>query len=107
MSAPVGAPAAQRDVREIPEAARQQADLVLPRSVSTAGLHWLKPKLVGEVAFTEWTNDGVVHHPSFQGMREDKRASEVVIERPVGEPGLKVYSHWLRSARPSRVSHEK
>ncbi len=42
--------------------------------------HWVKPVLVAEVAFTEWTTDGKVRHPSFQGLREDKRAEEVVRE---------------------------
>ena len=39
---------------------------------------WLKPVLVGEVAFREITTDGVMRQPSFQGMREDKSAKEVV-----------------------------
>jgi len=43
---------------------------------------WVKPKLVGEVAFTEWTDDGSVRHPSFQGLREDKKAQDVVREEP-------------------------
>lgn len=42
---------------------------------------WIEPKLVCEVAFTEWTGDGSMRHPSFQGMREDKDASEVRRER--------------------------
>ena len=41
---------------------------------------WVTPKLVGEVAFTEWTDDGSVRHPSFQGLREDKKAQDVVRE---------------------------
>ncbi|MBT2561633.1 DNA ligase D [Pedobacter sp. ISL-68] len=41
---------------------------------------WLKPELVCEVAFTEVTDDGVFRHPSFQGMRDDKKAKEVVRE---------------------------
>ena len=44
--------------------------------------HWVEPKLVAEVAFTEWTSDGRLRHPSFQGLREDKKATEVVRERP-------------------------
>lgn len=43
---------------------------------------WVTPKLVGEVAFTEWTDDGSVRHPSFQGLREDKKAQDVVREEP-------------------------
>jgi bifunctional non-homologous end joining protein LigD len=41
---------------------------------------WLKPELVCEVAFSEVTTDGVFRHPSFQGMRIDKKASAVVRE---------------------------
>jgi bifunctional non-homologous end joining protein LigD len=37
---------------------------------------------VAEVSFTEWTDEGTLRHPSFQGLREDKKASEVVRERP-------------------------
>ncbi len=47
-----------------------------------ANATWLKPELVCEVAFTEITSDGVFRHPSFQGMREDKKATEVVLEKP-------------------------
>ena len=43
--------------------------------------HWVKPRLVAEVAFTGWTEDGKLRHPSFQGLREDKPAREVVAEK--------------------------
>ncbi|KTD10622.1 DNA ligase D [Legionella gratiana] len=42
--------------------------------------HWLKPLLVCEVEFTQWTKDGLLRHPSFKGMRLDKKAIEVVRE---------------------------
>ncbi|MEO8126263.1 MAG: DNA ligase D [Bryobacteraceae bacterium] len=45
-------------------------------------VHWLKPSLLCEVAFTEWTKDGRIRHPSFQGLREDKNAAEVKQEMP-------------------------
>lgn len=44
--------------------------------------HWVKPILVAEAAFTEWTRDGKIRHPSFQGLREDKPATEIRRERP-------------------------
>ncbi len=44
--------------------------------------HWARPDLVGEVAFTEWTDDGRLRHPSFQGLRPDKAAAEVHRESP-------------------------
>ncbi|MXV53185.1 DNA ligase D [Pedobacter sp. HMF7647] len=46
-----------------------------------ANATWLKPELVCEVSFTETTSDGVFRHPSFKGMREDKKAKEVVREK--------------------------
>jgi bifunctional non-homologous end joining protein LigD len=45
-------------------------------------VHWVRPELVAEVAFTEWTGDGRLRHPSFQGMRRDKPARSVVREEP-------------------------
>jgi len=44
---------------------------------------WLKPELVCEVSFTEVTTDGVFRHPSFKGMRADKKATAVVREVPL------------------------
>jgi ATP-dependent DNA ligase len=43
-------------------------------------LCWLKPKLVAEVSFTEWTNYGLLRHATFHGLREDKEAQEVIRE---------------------------
>lgn len=45
---------------------------------------WAAPELVGEVEFTEWTTDGRLRHPSFQGLRADKAAKDVVDERKHG-----------------------
>ena len=44
------------------------------------GVHWVKPKLVAEIGFTEWTPEGKLRHPRFLGLREDKRPEEVVRE---------------------------
>ena len=45
----------------------------------------MKPELVGEVTFTEWTRDGTLRHPAFEGLREDKRARDVVREMPAND----------------------
>ncbi|MBB5711294.1 DNA ligase D [Sphingomonas xinjiangensis] len=50
------------------------------------GAHWLKPQLVAEVAFTEFTAENVVRHGSFLGLREDKQAKDVVPETPTALP---------------------
>ena len=68
---------------------RELIDLLAPLERSTpplearelaklAGVHWVRPKLVGEVRFTEWTNDAKLRHPSWKGLRRDKRPTEVV-----------------------------
>jgi len=56
---------------------------VKPKDPGLKRAVWTKPKLVGEVAFTEWTDEGSVRHPSFQGLREDKKPRDVVREEPV------------------------
>ncbi|WSS24373.1 non-homologous end-joining DNA ligase [Streptomyces sp. NBC_01190] len=46
--------------------------------------HWVAPELVAQVGFTEWTRDGMLRHPRFLGLRDDKRPAEVVREVPPG-----------------------
>jgi bifunctional non-homologous end joining protein LigD len=48
---------------------------------------WIKPKLVGEVKFTEWTRDGQMRHPAFVGLRDDKRAKDVIREKAIASKG--------------------
>ncbi|MFL6751956.1 MAG: DNA ligase D [Sphingomicrobium sp.] len=58
-----------------------KAAVEVPRA-DRKGAHWIKPELVAEIAFTEFTDDGILRHPSFIALREDKPASEVVRESP-------------------------
>jgi len=51
-------------------------------NVPGKGVHWVRPELVGQVAFTEWTPDGKLRHPRFEGLRDDKAPEDVVRERP-------------------------
>jgi DNA ligase D-like protein (predicted ligase) len=46
--------------------------------------HWVKPQLVAQVGFAEWTSAGRLRHPRFEGIRTDKKATDVVRERPRG-----------------------
>ena len=48
------------------------------------GVHWVRPKLVAEVGFEEWTDDGRLRQPRFEGLREDKSPRQVVKEVPGG-----------------------
>jgi bifunctional non-homologous end joining protein LigD len=50
------------------------------RAWTGARRHWVEPELVAEVRFSEWTADGRLRHPSFQGLRRDKLAADVVRE---------------------------
>lgn len=53
----------------------------VPRAIARTA-RWSRPDLVAEIAFTEFTGDGALRHPSFKGLRRDKPAREVVRERP-------------------------
>ncbi len=73
--------AAMTDLRERLDAlARDEATVKAPRAM-VRGARWVRPELVAEVAYAEVTPDNVLRHASFLGLREDKRASEVVLER--------------------------
>ena len=75
------------DLRHKLERLVQSSSPFATRPPGTARAHWVRPKLVGEVEFTEWTPDGRLRHPSWKGLREDKPAREIVRERPAGEDG--------------------
>jgi bifunctional non-homologous end joining protein LigD len=62
--------------------------LEVPRT-ALRGSTWIKPELVAEIAYTEFTSDGVLRHPSFLGLREDKAAKQVVLETPAHVPETK------------------
>ena len=64
---------------------------------------WVRPKLVAQVRFTEWTRDGKLRHPSFLGLREDKRPQDVRRERP--ETKGERRAPEKRAARTARLEH--
>lgn len=69
------------------ENARKTAPLTgVPRPMAR-GARWVSPKLVAEIAYTETTPDGILRHPSFLGLREDKPAEGIALERAM-EPTM-------------------
>ncbi|MFI8234701.1 non-homologous end-joining DNA ligase [Streptomyces sp. NPDC085900] len=50
--------------------------------VREARARWVRPELVAQIDFTEWTRDGMLRHPRFLGLRDDKKPADVVRERP-------------------------
>ncbi len=52
--------------------------------VANAPKHWVKPELIAQVRFAEWTRERYLRQPAFLGLRADKDPREVVIERPEG-----------------------
>ncbi len=71
-------------------------------SIGLVGITWVEPKLVAEIEYSEITRDGLLRHPVFRGLREDKPAKEVKREVP------KRIGRLAQPARPGRiVSHKK
>jgi bifunctional non-homologous end joining protein LigD len=69
--------AARMQALEVPEPPFRQDGL--PKRA-----RWVRPELVGQFAFSEWTRDGRLRHPRYLGLRDDKPAAEVVREVPAG-----------------------
>ncbi|QOY96266.1 DNA ligase D [Massilia sp. UMI-21] len=70
------------DIKERLEALRSDRSPFAPRAVPGRQHHWVKPVLVAEVSFSEWTSTGSVRHPVFQGLRQDKPARGITREEP-------------------------
>jgi len=65
---------------------RSSPTVQLPKGVSKKATHWVEPKLVAEIRYGNRTSDGILRHPSFQGLREDKPPEEVVYDPKSGAP---------------------
>lgn len=64
---------------------RSTNDCPFEGPIRVKGAHWVRPELVAAVSFTEWTRDGKLRHPRYQGLRDDKAAADV--RREVLRPG--------------------
>jgi bifunctional non-homologous end joining protein LigD len=73
--------------------------------------HWVKPQLVAEVSFGEWTRAGIIRHSVFHGLRTDKPASAIVREKTadtkrIARPGRAAAANRSHALNPSlRVTH--
>jgi len=81
----VGTGFSQRSLKELvqklaPLAVRSPSVDAPPPGADGRGVHWVRPELVAEVAFTGFTQDKLLRHPRFLGLREDKAPSEVELE---------------------------
>jgi len=68
---------ARLDALEQPMSPFSAAQRILER-----GVHWVAPELVVQIGFSEWTPDGLLRHPRYLGLRDDKAPRDVVRERP-------------------------
>lgn len=68
--------------RQLGAIERATPTVKLPKGLRVKRVHWVEPRHVAEIKFSEWTKDGILRHPSFLGLREDKRALDVVREVP-------------------------
>jgi bifunctional non-homologous end joining protein LigD len=73
--------ASLRHMRETLEAIATDENPFPPRAVPGRTNHWVRPELVAEVSFSEWTATNSIRHPVFQGLRKDKPARSVVREK--------------------------
>jgi bifunctional non-homologous end joining protein LigD len=71
-----------------------------PSGAERRGVHWVKPTLVAEIAFVERTQDGLIRHASFQGLREDKAPEDVRLETPAEDDEAKPAR---KNAKPART----
>lgn len=78
----------QATLASLHDALRQRLSRTHPfdRLPPTQGdrIHWVRPELVAQIRYSAWTRDGLLRHPVFQGLREDKPATQVHRETPIG-----------------------
>jgi bifunctional non-homologous end joining protein LigD len=73
-------PEIDRLLKRMKPLARKTATVDAPHD-AIKSVHWIEPKLVCEIAYSEVTSDGVLRHPSYLGLREDKKPEAVVVEK--------------------------
>ena len=90
--------------RPCPPARRPEPPFEPPRGLPRSGVHWVEPRLVAQVGFTEWTANGRLRHPRFKGLRRDKEPADVVRKRRE-RTGVAALTH-AGKAGPEGVAEE-
>jgi bifunctional non-homologous end joining protein LigD len=87
--------------------ASDKAPVDAPRA-AVKGAHWIRPVLVAEIAYTEMTNEGTLRHPSYLGLRADKKAEAVVLETeaPVASVAVEAASSVVITNRDRVIDPE-
>ncbi len=82
----------------------KEATVHAPRA-AVRGAHWIKPMLVAEIAYIEFTDEGVLRHSSYLGLREDKKPEAVVLEKEqsVAPVVARPASSGVKISNPDRV----
>lgn len=60
-----------------------------PTGADARGVHWMRPDLVAEINFAEWTGDGRIRQGSFVALRDDKLSKDIVQERPLSKSAVR------------------
>jgi bifunctional non-homologous end joining protein LigD len=68
---------------------------------------WVKPELVAEIEFSNWTDLGLLRHPSFQGLREDKPASKVIHAEPISLGEVKAMANGRHASAPEQNARKR
>jgi bifunctional non-homologous end joining protein LigD len=71
------------------------------------GHHWVEPRLVAEVRFTDWTDDGGLRHPTFIGLRDDKKPTECRREEPEAMPEAELAGDPERLSAPEPLPADR
>jgi bifunctional non-homologous end joining protein LigD len=94
-------------MREVLEEIETDKNPFPPRAVPGRTNHWVKPVLVAEVSFSEWTATDSVRHPVFQGLRKDKPAKSVVRELPKHMQPAEAADDATPAAKPAKKTAAK
>jgi bifunctional non-homologous end joining protein LigD len=97
------------DTRELERLMRLMKPMEIPTSPFSTKVptnerpHWIQPKLVAQVRFTEWTADGILRQPVYLGLRDDKKAETVTRERKRTKKSSDVGSAFRRTSEKVRL----